>query len=80
MMLVECCSQERSYLRFYGLLGQVGPPVTPSRSVVILSLSLPPSLLRGSVCSAKVGWRPLTVSSRSRYVHTHVSMHCIYLF
>ena len=23
MMLVECCSQERSYLRFYGLLGQV---------------------------------------------------------
>jgi pre-mRNA-splicing factor CWC22 len=22
MMLVECCSQERSYLRFYGLLGQ----------------------------------------------------------
>ena len=21
-MLVECCSQERSYLRFYGLLGQ----------------------------------------------------------
>ena len=21
-MLIECCSQERSYLRFYGLLGQ----------------------------------------------------------
>ena len=25
MMLLECCSQERTYLRYYGLLGQ--PPV-----------------------------------------------------
>ena len=24
-MVIECCSQERSYLRFYGLLGQVRP-------------------------------------------------------
>ena len=73
MMLVECCSQERSYLRFYGLLGQVGPPVTPSRSVVILSpFFLPPtSLLRGSVCSAKFGWGLSMACSRSRYVCMH---------
>ncbi|CAI8049033.1 Pre-mRNA-splicing factor CWC22 homolog [Geodia barretti] len=58
MMLVECCSQERSYLRFYGLLGQVGPPVTPSRSVVILSPSLPlsPSFFTQRFCLLSQGW------------------------
>lgn len=29
-MLIECCSQERSYLRFYGLLGQVRLRLTMS--------------------------------------------------
>lgn len=32
-MLIECCSQERSYLRFYGLLGQVKTEIDNVRAV-----------------------------------------------
>ena len=59
MMLVECCSQERSYLRFYGLLGQVRPP---SR---VLLASLPLSLSSSSSSPFSVPLSPEVLSAQS---------------
>ena len=68
MMLVECCSQERSYLRFFGLLGQV------KYSASDLPPSLPPSLIPS---------RPLPhvhflVIPILTLVHTIVLQYCSY--
>ena len=43
-MLIECCSNERSYLRYYGLMGQVHTHHTPHDPIhdALLYLTPPP--------------------------------------